>query len=208
MDKLLTLKETERLLNVSKSTLQRWDNSGKLIALRTEGGHRRYKQSDIERLIGENKNEEAKQEQREIKMNNDLLKLLQDTKDSMINGFLKISDNPMYEDVLCGVEISFDKILKIVRFYDDVINSKWIKFSDACPEDFNLDWVLVQFVEKSGFVGLPYVAEFDKSKNIWRLQGQENDNTAETYYINNDCIPSSWKIIENSPEWEKKVSRL
>ena len=66
MDKLLTLKETEQLLNVSKSTLQRWDNSGKLIALRTKGGHRRYKQSDIERLIGENKNEDAKQEQRKI----------------------------------------------------------------------------------------------------------------------------------------------
>ena len=146
--------------------------------------------------------------EREIKVNNDLLKLLQDTKDSMINGFSKINDNPMYENVLCGVEMSFDKILKIVRFYDDVINSKWIKFSDACPEDFNLDWVLVQFVEKSGFVGLPYIAEFDKSKNIWRLQGQENDNTVETHYINNDCIPSSWKIIENSPEWEKTVSRL
>ena len=66
MDKLLSLKETEQLLNVSKSTLQRWDNSGKLIALRTEGGHRRYKQSDIERLIGENKNEDTKQEQREM----------------------------------------------------------------------------------------------------------------------------------------------
>lgn len=56
MDKLLTLKETEQLLNVSKSTLQRWDNSSRLIALRTEGGHRRYKLSDIERLIGENSN--------------------------------------------------------------------------------------------------------------------------------------------------------
>lgn len=139
---------------------------------------------------------------KELKMNNDLLKLIQDTKDSMINGFSKISDNPTYEYVLCGIEMSFDKILKIVRFYDDVINSKWIKFSDAYPEDFNLDWVLVQFVEKSGFVGLPYIAEFDKSKNIWRLHAQENDNTCETYYINNDCIPSSWKIIENSPEWE------
>ena len=202
MDKLLTLKETEKLLNVSKSTLQRWDNSGKLKAIRTEGGHRRYKQSDIERLIGENKNEDANQEQREIKVNNDLLKLIQDTKDSMINGFSKISDDTIYGYVLCGVEMSFDKILKIVRFYDDVINGKWIKFSDACPEDFNLDWVLVQFVEKSGFVGLPYIAEFDKSKNIWRLQGQESDNTSETYYINNDCIPSSWKIIENSPKWE------
>ena len=132
------------------------------------------------------------------KMNTDLLKLIQD---AMINGFSKISDNPTYENVLCGVEMSFDKILKIVRFYDDVINGKWIKFSDACPEDFNLDWVLVQFVEKSGFVGLPFIAEFDKSKNIWRLQG---DNTSETYYINNDCIPSSWKIIEYSPEWKKQ----
>ena len=200
MDKLLSLKETEKLLNVSKSTLQRWDNSGKLKAIRTEGGHRRYKQSDIERLIGENKNEDANQEQREIKVNNDLLKLIQDTKDSMINGFSKMSDDTIYGYVLCGVEMSFDKIIKIVRFYDDIINGKWIKFSDACPEDFNLDWVLVQFVEKSGFVGLPYIAEFDKSKNIWRLQGQESDNTSETYYINNDCIPSSWKIIENSPE--------
>ena len=51
MDRLLTLKETGKLLNVSKQTLQRWDNSGKLIAVRTEGGHRRYKLSDIEKII-------------------------------------------------------------------------------------------------------------------------------------------------------------
>jgi len=51
MDKLLSLKETEKLLNVSKSTLQRWDNSGKLKAIRTEGGHRRYKQSDIDEIL-------------------------------------------------------------------------------------------------------------------------------------------------------------
>ena len=51
MDKLLSLKETEKLLNVSKSTLQRWDNSGKLKAIRTEGGHRRYKQSDVDKIL-------------------------------------------------------------------------------------------------------------------------------------------------------------
>ena len=51
MDKLLSLKETEQLLNVSKSTLQRWDNSGKLKAIRTEGGHRRYKQSDVDKRL-------------------------------------------------------------------------------------------------------------------------------------------------------------
>lgn len=64
MDKLLTLQEAKNILNVSKSTLQRWDNSGKLIALRTEGGHRRYKQSDIENILGivNNKEEEDNKE--------------------------------------------------------------------------------------------------------------------------------------------------
>lgn len=62
MDKLLTLQEAKRILNVSKSTLQRWDNSGKLVALRTEGGHRRYKLSDIENVLGivNNKEEDNK----------------------------------------------------------------------------------------------------------------------------------------------------
>lgn len=56
MDKLLTLKETSKLLNVSKSTLQRWDKNGKLVAIRTQGGHRRYKSSEIDKLIGVNNN--------------------------------------------------------------------------------------------------------------------------------------------------------
>ena len=62
MDKLLTLQEAKSILNVSKSTLQRWDNNGKLVALRTEGGHRRYKLSDIENILGiiNNKEEDNK----------------------------------------------------------------------------------------------------------------------------------------------------
>ena len=57
MDRLLTLDETKNFLGVSKSTLQRWDREGRLIAQRTEGGHRRYRQSEIERLIGESSGE-------------------------------------------------------------------------------------------------------------------------------------------------------
>lgn len=64
MDKLLTLQEAKNVLNVSKSTLQRWDNSGKLVALRTEGGHRRYKLSDIENILGIVNNKE--EDNREI----------------------------------------------------------------------------------------------------------------------------------------------
>ena len=42
--------------------MQRWDNSGKLKAVRTSGGHRRYKLSDLEKFIGENNAEEKKNE--------------------------------------------------------------------------------------------------------------------------------------------------
>ena len=53
MKNLLNMKESMDYLNVSKITLQRWDNSGKLKAVRTSGGHRRYKLSDLEKFIGE-----------------------------------------------------------------------------------------------------------------------------------------------------------
>lgn len=58
MDKLLTIDETKKILNVSKSTLQRWDSEGKFIAQRTKGGHRRYKFSDVQKLLGESQQNE------------------------------------------------------------------------------------------------------------------------------------------------------
>lgn len=64
MDRLLTIAETRKLLNVSKSTLQRWDREKILIAQRTEGGHRRYLLSDIEALMG--KKNEKKAESKDI----------------------------------------------------------------------------------------------------------------------------------------------
>lgn len=53
MKNLLNMKEAMDYLNVSKITLQRWDNRGRLKAIRTSGGHRRYKLSDLEKFIGE-----------------------------------------------------------------------------------------------------------------------------------------------------------
>lgn len=51
--KLLTIKKVTELLSVNKRTLHLWDKSGKLKAIRTQGGHRRYKESDILPLMGE-----------------------------------------------------------------------------------------------------------------------------------------------------------
>lgn len=48
MDKLIRLNEAAELLGVCKQTLRLWDRSGQLKALRTKGGHRRYRMSDLE----------------------------------------------------------------------------------------------------------------------------------------------------------------
>ena len=47
--KLLTISEAAEILGVSIDTLRRWDKSGKLVAVRKEGGvHRFYSEKDLE----------------------------------------------------------------------------------------------------------------------------------------------------------------
>ena len=48
-EKLLTITEAAEILGVSLDTLRRWDKSGKLVAIRKEGGtHRYYREKDLE----------------------------------------------------------------------------------------------------------------------------------------------------------------
>lgn len=61
-EKLMTIKQVCTALNVSIQTLRLWDESGKLSAIRTVGNHRRYKQSDIYKLIGIDKPSEEVEE--------------------------------------------------------------------------------------------------------------------------------------------------
>ncbi len=46
-DELLTPSEVARLFRVNPKTVTRWARSGKIQAIRTLGGHRRFKASDI-----------------------------------------------------------------------------------------------------------------------------------------------------------------
>jgi len=48
-ERLLTIREASEILGVSIDTLRRWDESGKLSAIRKEGGvHRFYREKDLE----------------------------------------------------------------------------------------------------------------------------------------------------------------
>lgn len=52
MEQLMTIKQAADYLNVTQDTLRRWDITGKLVSLKTSGGHRRYRKSQLDAYIG------------------------------------------------------------------------------------------------------------------------------------------------------------
>jgi excisionase family DNA binding protein len=53
---LLTPAEVAKLFRVDPKTVTRWAKAGKLTAVRTLGGHRRYRQSQVQSLLNANSN--------------------------------------------------------------------------------------------------------------------------------------------------------
>ncbi|MDQ1538350.1 MAG: hypothetical protein QOE58_2743 [Actinomycetota bacterium] len=51
-DALLTPAEVAVLFRVDPKTVTRWARAGKLTSLRTLGGHRRYRESEVRSLLG------------------------------------------------------------------------------------------------------------------------------------------------------------
>jgi len=52
-DELIAPAEACAMLGVTDQTLRRWVDLGHLAAVRTPGGHRRYRRSDVEALTAE-----------------------------------------------------------------------------------------------------------------------------------------------------------
>lgn len=53
-ERSLSIRETAELIGVCENTLRDWDHNGKLVALRTLGGHRRYSLNDIRDFLKNN----------------------------------------------------------------------------------------------------------------------------------------------------------
>ena len=50
-EKLLTPAEVASLFRVDPKTVTRWAKAGKLTSIKTLGGHRRYKESEVKSLL-------------------------------------------------------------------------------------------------------------------------------------------------------------
>lgn len=58
MTDLVSLSKASKILGVTTRTLVEWDNTGKMETVRTPGNHRRIPMEEIERLKGENADEQ------------------------------------------------------------------------------------------------------------------------------------------------------
>lgn len=52
MDKLYSISKTANILDVTPKTLRIWDKENKLKPILTSGGHRRYRESDLNKILG------------------------------------------------------------------------------------------------------------------------------------------------------------
>lgn len=50
-DPLLTPKEVAEMFRVNPKTVTRWAKAGKITSIRTLGGHRRFRASEIQRAV-------------------------------------------------------------------------------------------------------------------------------------------------------------
>ena len=50
-ERLLTPKEVATIFRVDRNTVKRWANQEKLHAIRTPGGHRRYREAEVRELL-------------------------------------------------------------------------------------------------------------------------------------------------------------
>ena len=56
---LLTPGQVAELFNVNPKTVTRWARAGKITAIRTLGGHRRFRASEIKRCLDQMEHETA-----------------------------------------------------------------------------------------------------------------------------------------------------
>ena len=52
-EQLLTVEEVCQYLRITRATVDNWRQAGKLVALKTPGGHLRFRLSEIQRLLKE-----------------------------------------------------------------------------------------------------------------------------------------------------------
>jgi putative resolvase len=137
MDKLFRMSEAAQILGVTVKTLQRWDHSGKALFIRTPNGQRRLPESELNRLIGNETNEEkrkhlviyARVSSHEQKMKGDLLRQIDFMKGKMdLESFEQVT---IIQDVGSGLNDKRKGLVKMMKLAQEgMLSDLAIRYPD------------------------------------------------------------------------------
>lgn len=142
MDRLLTIKETAEILNVSQDHLRRTDT---LTAYKTSGGHRRFKKSDVEKLLGIQQEQQSQSvviysrvSSQDQKQKGDLDRQKARNYDYCLKNGLVVLES--FEECSSGMNDSRPKLKKIIELAGQRKFSKLIvEYKDRLTR-FNFGW--------------------------------------------------------------------
>ncbi len=175
MDELIDITKASKLFGVSTKTLRRWDNEGKLKAYRTVGGHRRYKLTDIENLLGEvNQNIQR----------NVFLYCRVSTKKQADSGNLLRQKERL-------IQYCNDKQYNIVHIFEEVasgLNDKRRELIKMFRRLNEINSIIVEYPDRLARFGYNYLQEFCKSLNVNIEAIQQNEKLEPNEEMVNDLI--------------------
>lgn len=156
MDKLLTQKEACEYLNISRTTILRWEKEGKISPLRTTGKHRRYKVDDLNELFG---NSSTKLENR-----NCLIYSRVSTKKQEESGNLARQTNRL-------LEYAVKNKYHIVDIYQEVgsgINENRKKLTQLLKrvQDNEISYLIIEYKDRLARFGFAYLEQYCNSHNV------------------------------------------
>ena len=156
--KLLNLKQVAERLSVDKTTLRLWDKNGTLKAVRTQGGHRRYKEADVLAMMGEKVRAEdnanvvaiyARVSSGEQKQKGDL-----DRQKGRLLDYCREKQYDVgyvFEEVGSGLNDNRSKLLQIMKLAEDhKISKVLIEYKDRLVR-FNKN-ILIKYFNSHGVV--------------------------------------------------------
>jgi len=155
MSKLIDIKEASELLGLNPKTLRRWDDEGKLKAIRTFGNHRRYKLEDIEAIINST----------EIEQNNQRNVFI----------YCRVSTNKQKESGKLLrqkerlVQYCNERQYNIVHIFEETasgLNDKRRELTKMFRRLSEVDTIIVEYPDRLARFGFNYLKEFSKSLNV------------------------------------------
>lgn len=170
--KLLNQKEACEYLNISRSTILRWEDKGIIKPIRTTGKHRRYKVEDLDKLIG-NKSSN-------INAKNCLIYARVSTKKQKESGNLDRQTNRL-------MEYAVKNKFHITNIYKEVAsgineNRKELMKLLAEIQKPEVNYLIIEYKDRLARFGYKYLEEYFKAHNVEVItleQQQKKDLDAE-----------------------------